>query len=397
MQRILFCNDTYYTETPEQKTYVHGVFPYKLWKNRFLPHCDHLTIIGRNKEYTDQNAIKGLDQSSGPNTNHVLLPNINTPIKRLLLGKIQYKTVEALVDHSDGVIIRGPAELGMMAAKAARKLNKPYAVEMSGCAFDHTWNHGSLLGKLYAPIKYWRARHMVKHASHVIYVTKHFLQNRYPTNGKTASASNVEISAAPDTALKKRLQKIQDQTGPVHIGIIGNYGNKLKGLDIAIRSMIHLKYAGKDFKFSILGNGNQKEWEDLLKYTHIKDDVEFVGALPSGKPVLDWLDTLDLYIQPSRHEGLPRAVIEAMSRGLPCLASNAGGTEELLDSQCIHTAGNHKQLAKQLEKIWPGSKDGKGWQTFQAQKNFEIAKAYSKETLTPIRHAFWEDFTSNKS
>ena len=47
--------------------------------------------------------------------------------------------------------------------------------------------------------------------------------------------------------------------------------------------------------------------------------------------VFEWLDTIDLYVQPSLTEGMPRAAIEAMSRGCPVVVSDVGGLKNLVD------------------------------------------------------------------
>ncbi len=390
MKTVIFCHDTYYATHKNGNIYAYGAFPYTLWKERFLKHFDAITVIGRKQEHNQDNFDKTLDQSNGFNVSHALLPNINTPLKRLLKGRATYQIIKNHVAKHDGLIVRGPTEFGMMAAKAARATQTPYAVEMSGCAFDHTWHHGSLIGKLYAPIKYIRARHMIANASQVIYVTKHMLQKRYPTAYLAEAASNVDIKATHKDVLKKRLHRIDQSTEPLTIGMIGNYGNKLKGLKIALKAAKQLKKDGKIFTLRILGNGSPQKWQQTLKNMNLQENVKFDGSLPNGDPVLQWLDTLDIYIQPSFHEGLPRAVIEAMSRGLPCLVSNAGGTDELLPKDCIHKKGNHKVLYKKLSSIWKNNE----WKKQQSAANFKTAKNYSKNILAPIRDKFWKAFHS---
>jgi glycosyltransferase involved in cell wall biosynthesis len=387
MKTLLFCHDTYYTKNTNGDILAYGNFPYRLWEERYLPHFNALTIIGRKQNSNKINAA-GCDISSGKNVAHILLDNINAPFKRIMNHKQTYKRITAEVANADGVIIRGPAEFGMIAAKAARKLEKPYAIEMSGCAFDHTWHHGSLIGKIYAPIKYLRARHMVKHAAQVIYVTEEFLQKRYPTNGIIAAASNVEIIETSTAILTARINRINNPTNTLQIGLIGNYGNTLKGIDVAIKALSAVKKRNYAFKLHILGSGNPAKWDKLIKRNDLSDDIMFHDHRPAGEPVLEWLDTLDLYIQPSRHEGLPRALIEAMSRALPCLASNAGGSAELLPLEYIHHAGNHKELTRHLQSIW----HDKNRQTAAAQGNFSRAQKYTKKHLDPIRAEFLKKF-----
>lgn len=390
MKTVLFCHDTYYSIQSKDTVRAYGAFPYALWRDRFLPHFNHVTIIGREKPAHNDDKTDQLDQSAGPSVTHILLPNINTPLKRIVEGRKTYQTIKDQVAKVDGIIIRGPTEFGMMAARAARQLGKPYAIEMSGCAFDHTWNHGSLIGKLYAPIKYLRARNMVKHATQAIYVTKYFLQKRYPVNGQAANASNVEIKQPAQSILENRLTRIKSMQKPRIIGLIGNYGNKLKGLHIALKALSLLKKDGLSFQLRILGKGNPAQWQAMIKDLNLEDNIEFSGTLPGGEAVLNWLDAIDIYIQPSFHEGLPRAVIEAMSRGLPCLTSNAGGTDEMLPTECIHRKGEVKALYAKLKNIW----SDQDWLTTQAKQNFATAGNYTKETLAPIRASFWQSFKS---
>ena len=381
---VLFAHDTYYAPGPYDQIYAYGAFPYKLWEERFLPHFDKVTVLGRRQEF-DQGSVGKLDISSGPNVEHILLDNINSPVKRIVQGPEIYKRIYDIVEDVDGVIIRGPVEFGMMAAKAAREQGKPYAVEMSGCAFDHSWYHGSLVGKAYAPVKMKRAQNMVEHAERVMYVTEKFLQSRYPTDGLANFASNVEIPSTPESVLKKRLAKIKKHDGSFHIGLIGNYGNGLKGLGVAIEA---LKNLDADFQFHILGKGNPQQWEDKLENAGLQTRVYFHGTLPGGAAVLEWLDKLDLYIQPSFHEGLPRALIEAMSRGLPALASDAGGSAELLPLQYIHKKGDAKKLRQDLLNFACNS----SMMAEAAENNFKKAQDYTKDVLAPRRAEFWSDF-----
>ena len=385
---VLFCHDTYYCRDKKGDIYAYGAFPYSLWAQRFLPHFDQIKIVGRDKGLCTPQATEGLDQSSGKDVEHLLFENINTPLKRLTQGRRLYRQIYQEVEKVDGVIIRGPVEFGMMAAKAARALGKPYAVEMSGCAFDHTWYHGSWIGKLYAPLKYLRARQMVAAADQVIYVTRAFLQRRYPSAAVQTYASNVEIKPSAPQVLEARLHKIKNEKAMLKIGLIGNYGNALKGLDVAFKALSRLKRDGYAFRFHILGEGDAARWQAEISRAGLEDDVVFDGTLPGGAPVLAWLDALDIYIQPSRHEGLSRALIEAMSRALPCLASAAGGSAELLPPRYIHKIGDDAALYQRLKRLW----QDRGEQEVQARRNFQEAQNYTDAVLALRRAAFWDAF-----
>jgi glycosyltransferase involved in cell wall biosynthesis len=375
----VFATDTYFSCAPDGATYSFGAFPTSLWAERFLPHFESLAVIGRTKPFEPvhtQTAIR----SDHPQVRFLLLSNINTPIDRVVGAREAVTKINAVVGGSDAVIVRGPCEFGMIAARAARKVNKAVAIEMSGCAFDHTWHHKSLTGKLYAPVKYLRARQMVKNADCVIYVTEKFLQSRYPANRTYANASNVEIDAPSSTVLQQRLSRI-GYAAPLTFGLIGNYGNNLKGLDIALAALARLQPQLPPFEFRVLGHGNPALYR---KY----DFVRFDAPLNNKAEILTWLDNIDIYLQPSRHEGLPRAVIEAMSRACPVLASDAGGTPELFTPEAIHKRGDVEKFSAQiLQAVSPE------WQKRHAQFNFETAKKYTRDILIPRREKFWSDFS----
>ena len=378
MSRILFIHDTYYAQDGD-KTYAYGAFPYTLWQNRFLKHFDHITIIGR--KHTGP--INKAEQSSGPNVNFLLLENINTPLRRIFESKRVKQQIKSAINNADAIILRGPSEFGMIAAKIAKAQNKPIAIELSGCAFDHSFYHSSPIAKLYAPIKYLRARALTNRADQILYVTNQFLQSRYPFSGHTTHASNVEIPEPNKQTLKNRLTRINKPKDKIILGIIGNYNNKLKGLHILLKSLNQIKNDLPPFELRILGHGDPQKIN-----THgLTNQIKFDPPVSGGKQVHDWLDQIDIYLQPSFHEGLPRALIEAMSRGAPALASDAGGTPELLPVDCIHKRGNHKQFADHIRKALD-----QNWQTTQATQNFETAKQYSEPFLTQKRTTFYNRF-----
>jgi len=103
---------------------------------------------------------------------------------------------------------------------------------------------------------------------------------------------------------------------------------------------------------------------------------------------LDWLDDVDLYLQPSLQEGLPRALIEAMSRGCPAIGSTTGGIPELLDGSALHAAGDYRSLARLVVKML---QDKPALQA-ACERNYSIAATYARPILDERRTAFWEEF-----
>ena len=236
--RVLYCHDNIYQQCPSGIVYSPGQFPYTYW-DTFLKHFDQLMVTGRVMPVSS--SISKLNISSRDNVSFLLLPNINTPLGRLKHGRDAQKQLKKAIGEVDAVIIRAVSDIGWIAYKQAKKMGKPIGMEMAACAWDSTWNHGNKLGKLYAPIRYVRDRIITKNADYVMYVSENFLQDRYPTNGQTAHASNVRIEKADQKTIDKRLTKLKTQKEIKHpphiIGLIGNLDNKIKGVSDTLMAL----------------------------------------------------------------------------------------------------------------------------------------------------------------
>ena len=104
------------------------------------------------------------------------------------------------------------------------------------------------------------------------------------------------------------------------------------------------------------------------------------------------MDTLDILVIPSFQEGLPRALIEAMSRGCPAVGARTGGIPELIGQNLLHRPGDYRKLADDIEKLLENEE-----LCIQiAKNNFENAKQYAKENLDSRRTKFWNEFAGRE-
>jgi glycosyltransferase involved in cell wall biosynthesis len=390
--KILYCHDNIYLENADGEFFSQGQFSHDYWEP-YRNICDELVVVGRGAMLADNEDTSSFNRSDGNGVTIKTLPNMNSP-----LGIVQHKSdvmsrVEEMVDGVDAIIVRTMSEIGWIAFKHAKKTGKPIAHVVAGCPWDNTWNHGSLIAKLYAPVRARRMKRLAQEADHVLYVSKEFLPNRYPAKGETAIASNVRIEKPATSVLDRRLDRLkslQSPNLPYEIGLIGNLDHKLKGIDVAIEALSILNKGSPKRKFTlkILGPGQSSNYRHKVHTYNMQSYVQFDGAVTSGQAVLKWLDHVDLYIQPSFHEGVPRATIEAMSRGCPAFGSNAGGIPELLPEEYIHQAGDAQQLATQILKAVTD-------QTLeiQARANFKKSLEYTQDMLQPIRDEFWNNFS----
>ena len=317
------------------------------------------------------------------------LPNLSG-IGAILRGHgAARRRLEQLVEQHDAVICRMPTQLGLLALHTAQRLGKPVAADLGGCSYDGLRAHGSLRGRLYAPISYRRVRAAIAKCQWVSYVTQEYLQNRYPAapGAKALACSNVELPEFDSCVLADRLSRIAADRRPLILGTIGSLYGKFKGIQHALAALGRLRGELPEFQYRVLGGGDPKPWKELAAQHGLEGVVHFDGTLPAGEPVFEWLDSIDLYVHPSLREGVPRAVIEAMGRGCPVVASNVAGTPELLPAEVLHGPGDVDRLCDHLRLGMCFD-----FRAAAARRNFEAAREYSREKLLARRDEFWGAF-----
>lgn len=384
--KAVFVHDGRYTER-DGKIYAEQEFSYASWQP-YLAHFDELKIIGRAFASPDMPEHSRCD---GKGVSFALQPALTHPANFLFKRGTVARAITREIATADAVILRGVQENAALAFAVARKLGKPVALEGTGCMWNNTWHYDTMAGKLYAPFRYRNAQRTFKRADAVIYVTQDFLQKRYPTDGFTASASDVKLPPPDDSVLQARLERIREYE-PDHvwkIGIIGPVHHAQKGIDTAIKALARWrKKTGTDFRLHILGRGDPFRLQALAKRCGLKENVIFDGTL-AHENVAAWLDALDLYLQPSRTEALPRATLEAMSRALPVIASNAGDLPFLIDPHFIHRRADAKSLAEKIAQLTADPRRMAG----QARQNFDTVKTrFHPAALNAERAAFWQKF-----
>src|SRR6185295_900924 len=181
-----------------------------------------------------------------------------------------------------------------------RRTGKPYGVEMVGCAWDAMRNHGSRSARLYAPLFFRRTRRALRRAPLALYVTRRWLQQRYPTAGKAYAASDVEIAPidAPALATRQaRLERIARGEPPV-LGTVASLRIRSKGVQTALAALEVLRGDGIALRYRVLGGGDVAPWAALAERHGVADLVAFDGIRPAGAGVAQWLDSIDVHLQP---------------------------------------------------------------------------------------------------
>jgi glycosyltransferase involved in cell wall biosynthesis len=143
---------------------------------------------------------------------------------------------------------------------------------------------------------------------------------------------------------------------------------------------------GLDIQLVLIGNGQyRRELEAQSQRLGIGKKVIFLGQLQAGEVVRSHLDRADIFVLPSHQEGLPRAMVEAMARALPCIGSNVGGIPELLPAEDMVPPGDVAALAAKIREVIANPER----MAQMSARNLEKARNYQDELLGEKRNAFY--------
>jgi sugar transferase (PEP-CTERM/EpsH1 system associated) len=133
--------------------------------------------------------------------------------------------------------------------------------------------------------------------------------------------------------------------------LVGTVGRlvAIKDQALLIRAAKALVDRGGNISVALAGDGPERSnLAGLAAQLSFLDHVHFVGA---SKNVPDFLNSLDVFVLPSVSEGMSNTLLEAMSCGLPIVATSVGGNPELIENQVsglLFPVGDTAQLVEHL-------------------------------------------------
>ena len=140
---------------------------------------------------------------------------------------------------------------------------------------------------------------------------------------------NVGLFRPGDRAEARRRLGLSD-TAPVLL-FVGNLV-PVKGVDILVEAIARLVRGGTDLRCYLVGRGRQEQaFRRHVAANGLDEHVRFVGAVPHER-LPDWFRAADVFVLPSRSEGVPNVLLEAFACGTPCVATRVGGIPEVASS-----------------------------------------------------------------
>ncbi|MDB5322681.1 MAG: family glycosyltransferase [Phycisphaerales bacterium] len=128
-------------------------------------------------------------------------------------------------------------------------------------------------------------------------------------------------------------------------------GNLLpvKGLDVLIDACDRLARRGVHFDCRLIGQGPMKRAiERQIRERSLEDRVKLLGPRPLEE-LPAWYRKANLLVLPSRSEGVPNVVLEALACRTPVVATRVGGVSEIIGNDGLVAAGDAAALATAIE------------------------------------------------
>lgn len=288
------------------------------------------------------------------------------------------ENIKKLVCESDFIILRVPSIISISIYKYIRKFHKKYMTETMGCAWDAYWNH-DFLGKIVALYGFVSMKKIVYNADYATYVTQEFLQKRYPCKNKSIGVSNVSIN---EINYKRNYEN--NPKKEITLLTAAAVDVRYKGQHLVIKAISKIKKDKKiDIKYYLAGSGNQEFLKRMAKKYNVSSNVVFLGNL-SHNELLELMKKIDIYIQPSLQEGLPRSLIEAMSCGCVCLGATTAGIPELLQKECLFKKGKSETIVIAINNII-----NKDWKQI-SEENLDKGSLYLENYLDEKRFKYYD-------
>jgi glycosyltransferase involved in cell wall biosynthesis len=375
-----------FDRTPDGAVWTQMGYAYSFWM-RYLPVFEHVRVVARIRDVSS--VPLDWQHADGEGVSFVAVPYYIGPWQYLQRSRQIQRTVRSALGATDAVIMRVGSQIADCIVPQLRRTDHPYGLEIVGDPYD-TFARGAMKHPL-RPFFRWLFTRQLKRqcasACAAAYVTEHTLQRRYPPAPGAFSThySSVELPDAAFVSVPR----------PPHLGaartftliIVGTLAQLYKAPDVLIDAVAVCVREGLDLQLVLVGDGKHRsELEARVAARGLKDRVCFRGWLPAGEAVRAQLDQADLFVLPSRQEGLPRAMVEAMARALPCIGSTAGGTPELLPAEDLVPPGDVAALIRKIREV---VSDPERMARMSA-RNLEKAGKYSDKVLRERRTAFYQ-------
>ncbi|MEX1377735.1 MAG: glycosyltransferase family 4 protein [Eubacteriales bacterium] len=380
---IVTCAHAYMRDDGEY--FTPSVHSYEFFK-RYLKVFDEIEVVARVRKGTEQET-KDMPIMSGAGLSVCALPYFRG--MKQMAAKLP-GIITAMVKgkkRSDCIIYRVPQMESYLAWIFGGSRKKPFAVEV--VADPQGWTHVKGIAKR---INIFLLKRMCARANGAAYVTAEYLQSLYPPKAHIKGESKKAFTTNYSSIQLDRKDILSPKTynpkpsifSIVHVS--NAIDDDLKGHTTVIEAASMLKKAGHNINVKFIGDGSAiNQFKSYAEQMSVADEVEFVGRISGKERLMKTMSDCDIMVFPSRSEGLPRSVIEAMAVGLPVLSTPIAGIPELVSKEYLRHPDDAKGFTEILLRLFDNLEELRE----MSANNVKTAEKYTSAVLEDRRDKFY--------
>lgn len=380
---LISCDDTLFV--------YHGKYYFKNqeWCNfykRYLRVFNSLRIAVRCEDVDELNPCNILIADTRIEV--IDIPNFSGPLE---YAKKYFKIGRAIANICDGcdaAIVRLPSTIGQRAARKVIKSHIPYGVEVVYDAEDGWRSEKKIINRYLWKRIDKEMRETCYTANGISCVTEFYLQKHYYSKKADAFTSYYstlelpkEFYGFPKKYPKGKTFTLANVANQIQFNGRKGFNEIIEAISILKKKgvIVNAKFVGQDYHNGIT------QFMDLSRRLDVEKQIEFMGYLT--RPELDdFLSSVDMFVMPTRAEGLPRVIIEAMAKGLPAISTPVSGNPELLDTHFLVKYEDVQTLANRIEELIID----KELYEKTSFENFNNSQKYEATVLEKRRDAFYQ-------
>lgn len=385
--RLVITAEQHFVKSSDGKHWGPDSMTYPFWE-RYLDVFDHVSIVARVRPVGT--VLPHFTQVDGMGVSVQAVPEYTGPREFLTVRRAFQRIAETATRPEDAVLLRvGCSPLAATVESVLANRRQPYGVEVITDPYM-VFAPGAIRHPLRPLFRTMFTRQLQRQCSRAVvaaYVTRSALQQRYPAGAGTFSASYSDVDLPPEAFIS------HGRTGDLMAAVptivsVGSMAQLYKGFDVLIDAIARCIQRGVVINLILVGDGKHRsELEQQVHRLGLQRHVTFTGQLAGGAAVREQVDKADLFVMASRTEGLPRAMIEAQARGLPCLGTDIGGLPELLHATNLVAPGDPEALAQRIIELLHDP----GRRARESARNLALARTFGQAELRARRKTFLQE------
>ena len=357
---------------------------------RYLQAFDEVNVVFRTRHISEFTALgKYHNPIANQRVKFIDTPFFQGPIQFVRKYLNIYSTLNKNIHDCELAILRLPSTTAFVVSQIISKRKIPVATEIVFDCKDAADSSENKIRRLIWTIMHRMQVNICKKAIGVSCVTEHYLQKHYYSllpSAITSHYSSIELT--PDCFLYPRQFPNKEHLTIIHVANQVIF-NSRKGHNQLIEVLARLNKDTRRAQLVFVGEDYQngvKQLQDYAKQFGVTNDIIFSGYV-GKKRMRELLEEADIAVLPTKAEGLPRVVIEAMAMGLPCITTPVSGNPELISKDYLIDYNDIEGMADACRRLLDIPSEYEA----QSNLNFENSQQYSTTVLQPRRTEFYNN------